>query len=95
MAYDPISRIDDGKIIKAQWLQNGVHDVPCVVFLIHLLRFVQGRGRTSYCGPQTLINRWETGFASGPVIAKQIGANCPFRFGNHIRSIPAAQSCQN
>ena len=51
MAYDPISRIDDGKIINAQWLQNGVHDVPCVVFLIHLFRFVEGRERTSHCGP--------------------------------------------
>ena len=46
VTYNPISRIDEGKIVKRWWFQHIVHDVPHIAFLIHLFRFVQGTRRT-------------------------------------------------
>ena len=79
VTYNPISRIDEGKIIKKWWFQHIVHDVPHVAFLIHLFRFVQGKRRTWHCGAHTLINSQETCFVSGLVTARQIGADYPFQ----------------
>ncbi len=56
VTYNPISQIDEEKIVKKWWFQHIVHDVRHVVFLIHLFRFVQGRKRTWHCGAHTLIN---------------------------------------
>ena len=79
VTYNPISPIDEGKIIKKWWFQHIVHDVPHVAFLVHLFRFVQGRRRTWHCGAHTLINSQETCFVSGLVTARQIGADYPFQ----------------
>ena len=79
VTYNPISRIDDEKIIKKWWFQHIVHDVRHVAFLIHMFRFVQGRRRTWHCGAHTLVNSQETCFVSGLVTARQIGADYPFR----------------
>ena len=79
VTYNPISRIDEGKIVKKWWFQHIVHDVPHVAFLIHLFRLVQGRRRTWHCGAHTLINSQETCFVSGLVTARQIGADYPFQ----------------
>ncbi len=65
VTYNPISRIDEGKIIKKWWFQHIVHDVRHLPFLIHLFRFVQGKRRTWHCGAHTLINSQETCFVSG------------------------------
>ena len=78
VTYNPISRIDEGKIVKKWWFQHIVHDVLHVALLIHLFRFVQGRRRTWHCGAHTLINSQETCFVSGLVTARQIGADYPF-----------------
>ncbi len=79
VTYNPISRIDESKIVKKWWFQHIVHDVPHVAFLMHLFRFVQGRRRTWHCGAHTLINSQETCFVSGLVTARQIGADYPFQ----------------
>ena len=79
VTYNPISRIDEDKIVKKWWFQHIVHDVAHVAFLIHLFRFVQGRRRTWYCGAHTLVNSQETCFVSGLVTARQIGADYLFR----------------
>ena len=78
VTYNPITRIDEGKIVKKWWFQHIVHDVTHVAFLIHLFRFVQGRRRTWHCGAHTLINSQETCFVSGLAAARQIGADYPF-----------------
>ena len=79
VTYNPISHIDEGKIIKKWWFQHIVHDVSHVAFLIHLFRFVQGKRRTWHCGAHTLINSQETCFVSGLAAARQLGADYPFR----------------
>ena len=79
VTYNPISRIDEATVVKRCWFQHIVHNVAHVTFLIHLLRFVQGRRRTWHCGAHTLINSQETCFVSGLVTARQIGADYPFQ----------------
>ena len=79
VTYNPISRIDEGRIIKKWWFQHIVHDVPHLAFLIQLFRFIQGGRRTWHCGAHTLINSQETCFVTGLVTARQLGADYPFQ----------------
>ena len=78
VTYNPISRIDDSKIVTKWWFQHIVHDVRHVALLTQLFRFVQGRRRTWHCGAHTLVNSQETCFVSGLVTARQLGADYPF-----------------
>ena len=78
VTYNPISRIDDSRIVKRWWFQHIVHDVPHVAFLTQLFRFVQGKRRSWHCGAHTLVNSQETCFVSGLVTARQLGADYPF-----------------
>ncbi len=79
VTYNPISRIDESKIVRKWWFQHIVHDVPHVAFLTQLFRFVQGKRRSWHCGAHTLVNSQETCFVSGLVTARQLGADYPFR----------------
>ena len=79
VTYNPISRIDERKVIKRWWFQHVVHDVRHIVLLVQLFRLIQGRRRTWHCGAHTLINSQETCFVSGLVTARQLGADYPFR----------------
>ena len=78
VTYNPISRIDEGRIVRKWWFQHIVHDVRHIALLIHIFRFVQGWRRTWHCGAHTLINSQETCFVTGLVTAKQLGADYPF-----------------
>ena len=78
VTYNPVSRIDESKIVERRWFQHIVHDVRHVALLIHLFRFVQGRRRSWHCGAHTLVNSQETCFVSGLATARQIGADYPF-----------------
>ena len=78
VTYNPISHINEDKIVKKWWFQHIVHDVFHVSFLIHMFRFVQGKKRTWHCGAHTLINSQETCFVSGLATARQLGADYPF-----------------
>ena len=79
VTYNPISHIDEAKVVRKWWFQHIVHDVSHIAFLIHLFRFIQGRRRTRHCGAHTLINSQETCFVTGLVTARQLGADYPFR----------------
>ena len=78
VTYNPVSPIDDRKIVKKWWFQHIVHDVRHVAWLIHLFRFIQGKRRTWHCGAHTLVNSQETCFITGLAAARQIGADYPF-----------------
>ena len=78
VTYNPISPIDESKIIKRWWFQHIVHDVRHMAVLVSLFRFVQGKRRTWHCGAHTLINSQETCFVTGLAAATQIGADYPF-----------------
>ena len=79
VTYNPISEIDERKVVGRWWFQHIVHDVRHVAWLVPLFRFIQGRKRTWHCGAHTLINSQETCFVSGLAAATQIGADYPFR----------------
>ena len=78
VTYNPISEIDDGKVIKRWWFQHIVHDVRHVAWIVPLFRFIQGRKGSWHCGAHTLINSQETAFVTGLAAARQIGADYPF-----------------
>ncbi|MDE2943192.1 MAG: FAD-dependent oxidoreductase [Gemmatimonadota bacterium] len=78
VTYNPISEIDDEKVIERQWFQHIVHDVRHVAWLVPLFRFIQGKRRSWHCGAHTLINSQETAFVTGLAAARQIGADYPF-----------------
>ncbi|MDE0652411.1 MAG: FAD-dependent oxidoreductase [bacterium] len=78
VTYNPISPIDEGKVIRRWWFQHVVHDVKQVALLVSLFRFIQGRRRTWHCGAHTLVNSQETCLVSGLAAARQIGAGYPF-----------------
>ena len=79
VTYNPVSPIDEEKVVGKWWFQHIVHDVRHIALSIHLFRFVQGRRRTRHCGAHTLINSQETCFVSGLVTARQMGADYPFQ----------------
>ena len=79
VTYNPVSKIDESKIVKRWWFQHIVHDVPHIALLIHLFRFLQGRRRSWHCGAHTLINSQETCFVTGLAAARQLGADYPFQ----------------
>ena len=93
VTYNPVSRIDEQKIVGRWWFQHVVHDVRHVAWLVPLFRFIQGRRRTWHCGAHTLINSQETCFVTGLAAARQIGADYPFddaearRTFNHYGSL--------
>ena len=93
VTYNPISPIDDSKVVQRHWFQHIVHDVRHITVLVNLFRLVQGRRRTWHCGAHTLINSQETCFVTGLATARQLGADYPFtdpaarRSFNHYGSI--------
>ena len=78
VTYNPISPIDERKIVKRWWFQHIVHDVRHVALLVNLFRFIQGKRRTWHCGAHTLINSQETCLVTGLAAARQIGADYHF-----------------
>ena len=78
VTYNPISRIDESKIVHRRWFQHVVHDVRHIALLVPLFQFVQGRRRTWHCGAHTLVNSQETCFVTGLAAARQLGADYPF-----------------
>ena len=78
VTYNPISAIDEQKIVKKWWFQHVVHDVRHVVVTVNLFRLIQGKRRTWHCGAHTLINSQETCFITGLAAARQLGAAYPF-----------------
>ncbi len=78
VTYNPVSPIDQEKIVKRWWFQHVVHDVRHIALLVHLFRFIQGRRRSWHCGAHTLVNSQETCFVSGLATARQLGADYPF-----------------
>ena len=78
VTYNPISPINEDKIVARHWFQHVVHDVRHVALLVSLFKFVQGKRRTWHAGAHTLINSQETCLVSGLAAARQLGASYPF-----------------
>ncbi|MCY4436439.1 MAG: FAD-dependent oxidoreductase [Chloroflexi bacterium] len=78
VTYNPISPIDERKVVKKWWFQHIVHDVRHVAWLVNIFRFIQGKRRTWHCGAHTLVNSQETCFVTGLAAARQLGADYPF-----------------
>ncbi len=78
VTYNPISRIDERKVVEKRWFQHIVHDVRHVARIVPMFRFIQGRRRTWHCGAHTLVNSQETCLVTGLAAARQLGADYPF-----------------
>ena len=78
VTYNPVSTIDESKVVRKWWFQHIVHDVRHITLLMPMFRFIQGRRRTWHCGAHTLINSQETCFVTGLAAARQLGADYPF-----------------
>ena len=78
VTYNPVSPIDERKILTKRSFQHVVHDVRHVAWLVNLFRFIQGKRRTWHCGAHTLINSQETCLVTGLAAARQLGADYPF-----------------
>ena len=78
VTYNPMSPIDEDRIVKRWWFQHIVHDVRHVALTVPLFRFIQGKRRTWHCGAHTLVNSQETCFVTGLAAARQLGAPYPF-----------------
>ncbi len=78
VTYNPVSTIDEGKIIRKLSFQHIIHDVRHVALLVNLFRLIQGKSRTWHCGAHTLINSQETCFVTGLATARQMDADYPF-----------------
>jgi len=78
VTYNPISPIDESKVVKKWWFQHIVHDVRHVALTANIFRFIQGKRRTWHCGAHTLVNAQETCFVTGLAAARQLGADYPF-----------------
>ncbi len=72
VTYNPISKIDESKIMKRWWLQH-------IASWVNMFRRIQGKRRTWHCGAHTLINSQQTCFVSGLITERQIGADYPFQ----------------
>jgi hypothetical protein len=101
VTYNPISPIDEEKVIAKHWFQHVVHDVRHVALLVPLFRFIQGRRRTWHCGAHTLVNSQETCLVTGLATARQLGADYPFAdsaardWFNHYGSILYGRTFRN
>ena len=78
VTYNPVSPIDERKILEKRSFRHIVHDVRHVAWLVNLFRFIQGRKGTWHCGAHTLINSQETCLVTGLAAARQLGADYPF-----------------
>ena len=78
VTYNPVSPIDERKILEKRSFRHIVHDVRHVAWLVNLFRFIQGRKGTWHCGAHTLINSQETCLVTGLAAARQLGAGYPF-----------------
>ncbi|MCY4440627.1 MAG: FAD-dependent oxidoreductase [Deltaproteobacteria bacterium] len=78
VTYNPVSPIDERKILEKRSFRHIVHDVRHVALLVNLFRFIQGRRRTWHCGAHTLVNSQETCLVTGLAAARQLGADYPF-----------------
>jgi predicted NAD/FAD-binding protein len=79
VTYNPIQPIDPAKVVTRTWFQHVVHDVHHTTVLLNLFPLLQGKRRTWYCGAHTVVNSQEHGFISGMAVARQLGADYPFK----------------
>lgn len=79
VTYNPVQPIDPAKIVARTWFQHVVHDVFQTVLVLNLFPYVQGKRHTWYCGAHTIVNSQEHCFLSGLGVARQLGADYPFR----------------
>ena len=78
VTYNPVSPIDEERVVQRQWFQHVVHDVRHIAMLVPMFRFIQGRRRTWHVGAHTLVNSQETCLVTGLAAARQLGADYPF-----------------
>lgn len=70
--------LDPDKILLRRWWRQFAHSWHHYAFVVPLVRYIQGKQNTWYCGAYTLINTHEIATISGLAAAHRLGAPYPF-----------------
>uniref|UniRef100_A0A7S1I1J0 Amine oxidase domain-containing protein n=1 Tax=Eutreptiella gymnastica TaxID=73025 RepID=A0A7S1I1J0_9EUGL len=74
-----INEIQEDKILLRKWWRQFAHTWKHFLFTVPLMRFLQGKQHSWYCGAYTLANTHEIATISGLAVAERLGAPYPFR----------------
>ncbi len=78
--------LDAGQVLRRTWWRQFAHTWRHFVTVVPLVRFIQGRRRSWFCGSWTAINTHEMAVVSGLVVADRLGAPYPFTHDELARS---------
>lgn len=73
-----VDDIKDDKVLIRRWWRQFAHSWHHYAFSVPLMKYIQGREHTWYCGAYTLINTHEIAVISGLSVAHRLGAPYPF-----------------
>ena len=67
------------QVLLRKWWRQFAHTWRHFLFTVPLMRFLQGRRHSWFCGAYTLANTHEIATISGLAVAERLGAPYPFR----------------
>lgn len=73
-----INKLNPKKIMYRHWWRQFAHTWRHFAFTVPLVRYLQGKQHTYYCGSYTLVNTHEMAIVSGLAAAYRLGAPYPF-----------------
>lgn len=73
-----VDEVKKDKILLKSWWRQFSHSWTHFAFTVPLMRYLQGRKNTWFCGAYTLINTHEIAMISGFAAAHRLGAPYPF-----------------
>lgn len=76
--YWTIDKVSRDKVLLETWWRQFSHSWTHFAFTVPIMRYLQGRQHTWFCGAYTLINTHEIAMISGLAAAHRLGAPYPF-----------------
>ncbi|XP_045162098.2 uncharacterized protein LOC123526910 [Mercenaria mercenaria] len=73
-----LNKVNPEKIMLKHWWRQFSHTWRHFAFTVPLMRYIQGKRHTYYCGSYTLVNTHEVAVMSGFSAAYRIGSPYPF-----------------
>lgn len=78
--YWTIEKVNKDKVLLESWWRQFSHSWTHFAFTVPIMRYLQGKKHTWYCGSYTLINTHEIAMISGLAVAHRLGAPYPFHY---------------
>ncbi|CAC5371450.1 unnamed protein product [Mytilus coruscus] len=76
--YWTVNEVKKDKVLLETWWRQFSHSWTHFAFTVPLMRYLQGKKHTWFCGAYTLINTHEIAMISGLAAAHRLGAPYPF-----------------